>query len=55
LPPYPIDNPGLEAIEAALHPAETDCLFYLHNNGRQIHCAKTIEEHQANIDKYLKN
>lgn len=55
LPPYPIDNPGLEAIKAAAHPAETDCLFYLHDNDRQIHCAKTVEEHQANIDKYLKN
>ena len=55
LPPYPIDNPGLEAIEAVLHPVQTDCLFYLHDNDRQIHCAKTMEEHQANIDKYLKN
>lgn len=55
LPPYPIDNPGLEAIEAVLYPAQTDCLFYLHDNDKQIHCAKTLEEHQANIDKYLKN
>lgn len=55
LPPYPIGNPGLDAIEAALHPAETDCLFYLHDNERQIHCAKTLEEHQANIEKYLKS
>lgn len=55
LPPYPIDNPGLEAIEATLHPTQTDCLFYLHDSNRQIHCAKTLEEHQANIDKYLKN
>ena len=55
LPPYPIDNPGLEAIEAVLYPTETDCLFYIHDSDRQIHCAKTMEEHQANIDKYLKN
>ncbi|MFA6973183.1 MAG: endolytic transglycosylase MltG [Parcubacteria group bacterium] len=55
LPPYPIDNPGLEAIDAVLHPTETDCLFYLHDGDRQIHCAKTLEEHQANIDKYLKS
>lgn len=54
LPPYPIDNPGLDSIEAVLHPAETDCLYYLHDNDRQIHCAKTLEEHQANIDQYLK-
>ena len=54
LPPFPIDNPGLDAIEAVLHPTETDCLYYLHDSDRQIHCAKTFEEHQANIEKYLK-
>lgn len=54
LPPFPISNPGLEAIEAVLQPAETDCLYYLHDSNRQIHCAKTFEEHQANIDQYLK-
>lgn len=55
LPPYPIGNPGLSAIEATLHPAETECLYYVHDNNRQIHCAKTPEEHQANIDQYLKS
>lgn len=55
LPPFPIDNPGLPAIEAVLHPAETDCLYYLHDRDRQIHCAKTLEEHQANIEQYLKS
>ena len=54
LPPYPIANPGIEAIEAVLHSMETDCLYYLHDNNRQIHCAKTLEEHQANIQQYLK-
>jgi len=54
LPPYPIGNPGLDAIEAVLHPTETECMYYIHDNNRQIHCAKTLEEHQANIDEYLK-
>lgn len=54
LPPYPIDNPGLDAIDAVLHPTETDCLYYLHDSNRQIHCAKTFEEHQANVEQYLK-
>lgn len=53
LPPHPIDNPGIDAIEAVLNPAQTDCLYYLHDKNRQIHCAKTYEEHQANIKKYL--
>lgn len=54
LPPGPIANPGLAAISAAFNPAKTDCLFYLHDKNRQIHCAKTYEEHKKNIDLYLK-
>lgn len=54
LPPHPICNPGLAAIDAVLDPETTDCLFYIHDADRQIHCAKTFEEHQQNIDKYLK-
>lgn len=53
LPPHPISNPGLPAIEATLNPAKTDCLFYIHDKDKQTHCAKTYEEHQANIAKYL--
>jgi UPF0755 protein len=53
LPPTPICSPNIDAIEAALDPAETDCLFYLHDSQKQIHCAKTYEEHKENIKKYL--
>ncbi|HRH94106.1 MAG TPA: endolytic transglycosylase MltG, partial [Candidatus Peribacteria bacterium] len=55
LPPSPISNPGLDAIEAVLHPADTKCLFYLHDNNRQIHCSETYEGHLENIEKYLRN
>ncbi len=54
LPPHPISNPGLSAIEAVLNPTKTDCLYYLHDKNRITHCAVTYEEHQANIVKYLK-
>jgi UPF0755 protein len=54
LPPHPICNPGIAAIEAVLNPAQTDCLYYLHDNRRVTHCADTYEEHLANIEKYLK-
>jgi UPF0755 protein len=54
LPPTPIANPGLEAIKAALFPEKTDCLFYIHDNGGEIHCAKTYAEHLKNIETYLK-
>lgn len=54
LPPHPIGNPGVSAIEAVLKPTETDCLYYLHDSNKQIHCSTTYEEHKANIEKYLK-
>ncbi len=54
LPPHPIASPGLAAIDAALRPAKTDCFYYLHDSGGNIHCAKTYEEQQRNIKEYLK-
>lgn len=53
LPPTPICSANIDYIEAALNPQETDCLFYLHDKNKQIHCAKTYEEHLENIDTYL--
>jgi len=54
LPPGPIANPGLAAISAALNPVDTDCIFYLHDNYRNIHCATTYSVHKRNVDYYLK-
>ncbi len=54
LPPHPIANPGTGAIEAVLNPVKTDCMYYLHDANRQIHCAETFEEHRGNIERYLK-
>ncbi len=54
LPPHPICNPGIEAINAVLNSAETKCLYYLHDSSGKIHCSETYEEHQANIETYLK-
>jgi len=54
LPPGAIANPGIEAIKAAYNPQETDCVFYLHDRKRRIHCTKTYDEHKANIEKYYR-
>jgi len=53
LPPSPIANPGLAAISAAYNPQKTNCMFYLHDKYRRIHCAVTYEQHKINIKKYL--
>jgi UPF0755 protein len=53
LPPAPIDNPGLDAISAALHPVSSPYLYYLHDSKGTVHYASTFEEHKANKQKYL--
>lgn len=53
LPPGPISNPGIEAIKAAANPATSDYFFYLHDAQGNVHFAKTLEQHQTNINKYL--
>jgi len=54
LPPHPIASPGIDAINAVLHPEETACLYYLHDNAGMIHCAETYAEHLENIEHYLR-
>lgn len=54
LPPGAISNPSIDAINAAYNPKKTDCIFYLHDNNRKIHCSKTYEEHKRNVDTYLR-
>ncbi len=53
LPPTPISNPGLISLEAVLNPPKSDYLYYLSDSKGVLHFAKTIEEHNANIQKYL--
>ena len=53
LPPGPIDNPGLDSLEAAIHPATTTALYYLSDKKGVLHTATTYAAHQANLKKYL--
>jgi UPF0755 protein len=50
LPPGPISNPGMEAIFAAFHPAQSNYLFFRAKcDGSLTHnFAETYEEHLAN-------
>lgn len=52
LPPTPISNPGLSAIEAALRPANTNYLYYYSDKQGHLHFATTLMGHEANIQKY---
>jgi UPF0755 protein len=54
LPPTPICNPGLAALQAAAQPEKTDYLFFVaKGDGTGDHAfAKTIQEQEANRIKY---
>lgn len=54
LPPSPIASPGLNAVKAALAPQNSDYLFYIHDEQGKLHLAKTLAEHNANVQKYLR-
>lgn len=53
LPPSPIANPGLSSLQAAVYPEDMGYLYYIHDSGGVIHYAKTLAEHNLNINKYL--
>lgn len=54
LPPGPIGNPGIEAIKAAANPASTSYFFYIHDSKGNVYFARTLEEHNANVNRYLR-
>ena len=50
LPPGPINNPGLAALEAALNPVETEYLYFVSNGeGRHIFTHTVDEHNQAKL------
>ncbi|WP_085833998.1 endolytic transglycosylase MltG [Clostridium merdae] len=51
LPPGPIVNPGIAAINAALSPAKTDYYYFCHSADGKAYYAKTAEQHQKNLKK----
>ena len=54
LPPGPICNPGKASLEAALHPASSDYLFFVRDpkgNGRH-NFSRTPAEHERNVNAY---
>lgn len=52
LPLGPICNPGFSALSAAINPAKTDYLYYISDQKGHLHFARTLEEHNVNIQKY---
>lgn len=55
LPPGPIANPGMSCILAALHPAQTDYLFYVARPDGTHAFAADFNAHRANVQRSRPN
>lgn len=54
LPPTPIGNPGQNAIKAVLEPTASDFFYYITDQTGTFHYARTLDEHNANVNRYLR-
>ncbi len=52
LPPGPICNPGRDSIQAALHPQETDKIYFVSKNDGSHHFSATLQEHNRAVQQY---
>jgi UPF0755 protein len=53
LPKGPIANPSRAAIEAVLNPERTDYLFFVADGSGGHVFARTLQEHNANVEKWF--
>jgi UPF0755 protein len=52
LPPGPICSPGLDSIQAVLHPAKVSYLYFVSKNDGTHQFSETLEEHNRAVNVY---
>ena len=52
LPPGPIANPGLDALQAALYPTEADYLYFVSKNDGSHQFSDDLSQHNNAVRKY---
>jgi len=52
LPPGPIASPGLASLDAVVHPAESEYLYFVSKNDGSHVFSKTLTEHNQNVQRY---
>ena len=54
LPPSPIAMPGSAALQAAVHPAASDALYFVARGDGSSQFSRTLDEHNKAVGKYQK-
>src|SRR5690606_11670706 len=52
LPPTPIALPSRAAIDAVMHPADTDALYFVARGDGSSHFSRTLDEHNRAVNRY---
>jgi UPF0755 protein len=55
LPAGPIGNPGKSSLEAALHPENTEFLYFVSDGNGHHRFARSLEEHNRNVAAYRRS
>ena len=52
LPPTPIAMPGLASLQATLHPADSQAVYFVARGDGSSHFSRTLDEHNQAVNRY---